>query len=1028
MDIKNQFKKFLKESVSLTETPRLADVQALKAYRTTSSGARARQYNEIPVDQLADKKAEMNYIIQTDVRQLENEIDEIKEQNKKLAEKINSYLLDGIPQEDKKDNIKLDSNKIEYLDKYYRSEIPEDYVPIENPKRFFYLYKINSKLKSLQKIFSDDEIKIIQKISSTSNTILSNGKKINELKNEIQKILKPYEDYIANYNSISDRDYQTIRNADIEINKVKYYPASVRDEIKSLEDKLMYFRDLTIDNDNVGTDYLRQTLNDINVRYDKLSDTLKTAKGQDTHRALEISLEALRNAKIEIEKEIQKYDDFEDKEDKIKSINSTIQNLKNKIDRSITHQILDITLTKYESLINTIKHYYGANNIDNLVIKDYENSTVRFNIPHLNIDETYTVEELNKLETLYTIKGKIYSALNIIAFKATVLPKLQSIFPGYIIENIDTSNIGKVGDIYDTFSIKLTKSNNPEERQFITVTHGLTKVLNAADWKEEIPQLDTEKQKEREKRSQQQNDDQKQQYTRYEKPKTDDELNENKFNELIKWFENRGLEIKRDDKNLSANVYIDSLSYRTFYPAPSKKPQDKHSFFGIRVSNNSKKCIFNINFSAIKEYINPSLQKEFMDHDKDGKPTGTIQVSLKPGEAEYQNKYLSTLNQICNNIKLAYINSINLSNVIEYAESIGLKIDPEMEIKLNVIMNYTGVIKFINSDGQQYAITLNSDKEYTEEEIKSMFNNVELQNKNIILRFIDKINNNDLGILCYIRAVTAEDDIFSGKTVDDIYNYELKSADIAFKFDGDFNIFKDSSDKFESIIGDSYQIRFTPAEDHDTKLLNRSIPDLNGYNLIKVFLDLSKTPNIDEIIQKLKERINSNKGSTQTEMTEEVYLMDDEIKVEFNFEDCFVDDDHNILINSAKIKMFDEDDGQVIMSPGQFHLNIDDIRESILQNYDEDEYNFDSLLLDLSEVQKDEDDNQFFTTISEYNPDYKLNIEHGSFSIPYSIQNKKEKKKEIGQATTNDFEFIESEEFKNTLLKFIESLEFIQGK
>ena len=77
MDIKNQFKNFLKESVSLTETPRLADVQALKAYRTTSSSARAKQYNEIPVDQLADKKAEMNYIIQTDVRQLENEIDEI---------------------------------------------------------------------------------------------------------------------------------------------------------------------------------------------------------------------------------------------------------------------------------------------------------------------------------------------------------------------------------------------------------------------------------------------------------------------------------------------------------------------------------------------------------------------------------------------------------------------------------------------------------------------------------------------------------------------------------------------------------------------------------------------------------------------------------------------------------------------------------------------------------------------------------------------------------------------------------------
>lgn len=1027
MDIKNQFKNFLKESVSLTETPRLADIQALKAYRTTSSSARAKQYNEIPTDQLADKKAEMNYFIQTEVRSLEDKIDTTKQKNKELAEKINSYLLDGIPQKDKKDNIKLELYQIEYLNKYYRREIPEDYVPIEKPKRFFYLYKINSKLDSLQTIFSGDKIKIIQKISSISDTILFNCKQINKFKVEIQKILKPYEDYIANYNSISDRDYKAIRNSNIEINKMNYDITDLKKEINKLKDDLVYFRDLTLNNENIGDDYLQQTLKDINNRQKKLSNELNKAKDQNEHKAIEISLEILNDAKIEIEKEIQNYDDFENKEDKINSINSIIQNLENKID-TISNQILDTILTKYESLINTIKHYYGENNINNIVIKDYKNSTVRFNIPHLNIDETYTEKELDKLETLYTIKGKIYSALNILAFKSTVLPKLQSIFPGYTIESIDTSNIGKVGEIFDEFSIKLTKSNDPEERKFITVTHGLTKVLNSADWKEEIPQLDTEKQKEREKRSQQQDDDQKQQYTRYEKPKTDEELNENKFNELIKWFEDRGLEIKRDDKNLSAKVYIESLTYKTFYPAPSKKRLDKHPVFNIRVSNKSKKCVFDIDFSAIKEYINPSLHNEFMSYDKEGKPKGTVRVSIHPDDSEYQNKYLLALNQVCDNIKLAYINSINLSKVIEYAESIGLKIDPEMKVRLNVIMDYTGVIKFIDSNNQQYTITLNSDKECTEEEIKSMFNNAELQNKNVLFNFVKEMEKNNLGKLCYILAITKNNRLFSSNNIDNVHNYELTSADLAFQFDGDFNIFKNSSETFEPIIEDSYQIRFTPAEDHDTKLLNRSIPDLNGYNLIKVFLDLSKNPNIDEIFQQIKTRAESNKESTQTEMTEEVYLINDEIKVEFNFEDCFVDDDHNILINSAKIKMFDEDDGQVISSPGQFHLNIDEIREDILKNYNEDEYNFDSLLLDLSEVQKDKDDNQFFTTILEYNPDYKLNIEHGSFSIPYSIQNKKEKKNETGQATTNDFEFIESEEFKNTLLKFIESLEFIQGK
>lgn len=1018
MNYREQFKKIITESVNLSEAPFSMNARAAM---TAPAQNRSRQYHYAPVDQLEDKKSRIETLFYP-LRGFEDKILSLKIENEELEKRINELRNQKNSIEDKKQELEKELSNLDAEDKKQVTTVSElsNYIDqlnnkLENLKSERKLLlgdpekenneKINKEISNeiqrinklsivktiLQDIEDNDEEKLKQQIKLNSEEIKNLNKEMDKYYNKIKRKVDKIEKEMDNYEPVSDSDYKLNKASHDNVTSNKYSIEFYQKLILEAERAIDTIKN-EISNENFQ-------VTDVEKRIKKLEDLLKRSTTGNEAAATRISLETLHELLLELSKT----SSVEAKEKKINQILQEIERFQIAI-RNTQVELINSILIPYEHLFSTIKYY--NNNDENSIKIDKENNKITINAPFIDFNETYDLPKLEEVKFQYTLKGKIYSKINKKVLINSVLPALKNKGFNFQLESWDDSNIGQVGSRFDVIYAQLRDENKKDKQPTRAyLSHGLTKVLKADDWKEIFPQLKDKSETSDKKTS---DDNGPEKSSTYQSGST---IIKKYFEDLIKWLEERGYKAKISSKSdLTASVELDDLKYLTYYPNSNKIDKNHREIYYFLLGRIKSKPAMVINFSIMPSVLAPIVQ-------------------LGEYESGFAEKYRAELNKICMNIKRALCNSINISNLSELLKDKGLLIDPELIDDSNTLVDYDGKsLSFIDKDNNKIDINLHdreTEEPYTQQELQNIveFNN---ENANKLEAFANLMSENNFGKFVFAAGLSVSPRrlVQTRELNKRFADRDLSVVELAFLMNDSIeNVFNDT----EEISTDKYAIKFTLNDGRFIK--EDDLNDVNKNNILIISLDPKMNFKGIDIINQLKSRLLTKKESVDHTITEEnLFLDDNSIVVEFDIQDYTVNEDHEIIINSATLKTELEEDGLIIKNPGLLRINIDEIREDILKNYDENEYNFDSLLLDLKNVQKDSNSDVFVAEVSFYNSESNtINIENGELIIPYTIINKKQKESEEGQATTNDFEFVESPVFKELMIKYIKSLKFIRG-
>lgn len=378
----------------------------------------------------------------------------------------------------------------------------------------------------------------------------------------------------------------------------------------------------------------------------------------------------------------------------------------------------------------------------------------------------------------------------------------------------------------------------------------------------------------------------------------------------------------------------------------------------------------------------------FIDQNKNTAIRLGIKYTLDEDSLEHLEKHL---NKDLDSLKI-------LNKELKNIEEKGVIIEFKKDKKLGeYIERYGFILKDKNDENNKATVSLQSDR------ISEVIN-----------KALSKITN------------TNEDMTLSSNTlpslstkIQSVLNLPLKLEDYRYNTQG-----AGSNKKWVNIY-----LHFKLGEIPDTDFKYESGTEFGSVSCINGELTLyfkNNIVNIDSLVSTLQEMLevmNSKKESVEEDIeASTLFEAVNEINLEFS-EFKFQDSDE-IVVEKMKISLNENKYGKTVKNPGIFKLDIENISKSILADYDEDKY--DNLEIDFENIEVSELDSRFSTIIYSYDAESdSIVVENGRFKIPYKIHNIEDDEYETGSAYSNDFEFIESEGFKEIMLKFMEAVKFI---
>lgn len=230
-------------------------------------------------------------------------------------------------------------------------------------------------------------------------------------------------------------------------------------------------------------------------------------------------------------------------------------------------------------------------------------------------------------------------------------------------------------------------------------------------------------------------------------------------------------------------------------------------------------------------------------------------------------------------------------------------------------------------------------------------------------------------------------------------------------------------DKKDSNIGDIFEIK---VDENNQQIL--IYPKTNKFEFHDLFSLVSHIMKqyITYLEKKKNNKEQETKESSISKYTTLVEAEDLPKEIYLSFED-FEPTKDNVLVGKVIVSPDVGSDGLAIENPGYFKFNDEDIRETILENFDES--NYENLIVDYEKAVPALSDPEFNAALTKYDPELNsIVVEEGKFAIPFSIWNLITHRRSTGKVTSNDFDFIESQEFKDKMMEYIKSIKFINGE
>lgn len=230
-------------------------------------------------------------------------------------------------------------------------------------------------------------------------------------------------------------------------------------------------------------------------------------------------------------------------------------------------------------------------------------------------------------------------------------------------------------------------------------------------------------------------------------------------------------------------------------------------------------------------------------------------------------------------------------------------------------------------------------------------------------------------------------------------------------------------DKKDSNIGDIFEIKVD--ENNQQILIYPKTNKFEFHNLLSLVSYIMKQY-ITYLEKKKNNKEQETKESSISKYTTLVEAEDLPKEIYLSFED-FEPTKDNVLVGKVIVSPDVGSDGLAIENPGYFKFNDEDIRETILENFDES--NYENLIVDYEKAVPALSDPEFNAALTKYDPELNsIVVEEGKFAIPFSIWNLVTHRHSTGKVTSNDFDFIESQEFKDKMMEYIKSIKFINGE
>lgn len=230
-------------------------------------------------------------------------------------------------------------------------------------------------------------------------------------------------------------------------------------------------------------------------------------------------------------------------------------------------------------------------------------------------------------------------------------------------------------------------------------------------------------------------------------------------------------------------------------------------------------------------------------------------------------------------------------------------------------------------------------------------------------------------------------------------------------------------DKKDSNIGDIFEIKVD--ENNQQILIYPKTNKFEFHDLLSLVSYIMKQY-ITYLEKKKNNKEQETKESSISKYTTLIEAEDLPKEIYLSFED-FEPTKDNVLVGKVIVSPDVGSDGLAIENPGYFKFNDEDIRETILENFDES--NYENLIVDYEKAVPALSDPEFNAALTKYDPELNsIVVEEGKFAIPFSIWNLVTHRHSTGKVTSNDFDFIESQEFKDKMMEYIKSIKFINGE
>lgn len=230
-------------------------------------------------------------------------------------------------------------------------------------------------------------------------------------------------------------------------------------------------------------------------------------------------------------------------------------------------------------------------------------------------------------------------------------------------------------------------------------------------------------------------------------------------------------------------------------------------------------------------------------------------------------------------------------------------------------------------------------------------------------------------------------------------------------------------DKKDSNIGDIFEIKVN--EDNQQILIYPKTNKFEFHDLFSLVSHIMKQY-ITYLEKKKNNKEQETKESSISKYTTLIEAEDLPKEIYLSFED-FEPTKDSVLVGKVIVSPDVGSDGLAIENPGYFKFNDEDIRETILENFDES--NYENLIVDYEKAVPALSDPEFNAALTKYDPELNsIVVEEGKFAIPFSIWNLVTHRHSTGKVTSNDFDFIESQEFKDKMMEYIKSIKFINGE